>query len=148
MDRADASGDRTGAERGEALEGQAAIANAKNAYAAYERIFGSDEFAALKAKGARVQRVLWASISTKNPKFPDTLYVDELIGPETVSTMPPATFDAVKDHGRVRPSLTEGQDEARRQIERLGELGIDFKDVTDTLLDQGINTFSKSFDAG
>ncbi len=130
----------------EDLEGKAAIANARNAYASFERIFGSDEFAALKAKGARPQRVLWASVGTKNPKYPDTLYIDELIGPDTVSTMPPETFDAFKDHGKVNLTLTQGADEARKVMDRLAAVGIDFKDVTDVLLDEGIDKFSQSFD--
>jgi transaldolase len=131
----------------ESLKGKIAIANAKNAYASFQEIFGGPEFLALKDKGARVQRPLWASVGTKNPAYPDTLYIDELIGPETVSTMPPETYDAFKDHGRVRPSLTEGMEEARRQVERLNALGIDFKDVTDTLLAAGVDSFIKSFES-
>lgn len=128
------------------FKGKLAIANAKAAYAAFLRIFGSDEFAALKAKGARVQRVLWASVGTKNPAYPDTLYIDELIGPDTVSTMPPETFNATKDHGKARPALLDGLNEACVTIERLNELGIDFNDVTDALLDDGIKKFAQSFE--
>jgi transaldolase len=131
----------------EGLRGKIAIANAKNAYASFQRIFGSPEFQALKAKGARVQRVLWASVGTKNPAYPDTIYIDELIGPDTVSTMPPETYHAFRDHGNVRPSLTEKMDEARAQVDRLAELGIDFKDVTDTLLAAGVDSFIKSFES-
>ncbi len=131
----------------EGLRGKIAIANAKNAYASFQRIFGSPEFQALKAKGARVQRVLWASVGTKNPAYPDTIYIDELIGPDTVSTMPPETYHAFRDHGSVRPSLTEKMDEARAQVDRLAELGIDFKDVTDTLLAAGVDSFIKSFES-
>jgi transaldolase/glucose-6-phosphate isomerase len=131
----------------EGLLGKIAVANAKNAYASYQRIFDGPEFAPLRAKGAHVQRVLWASVGTKNPKYSDTLYIDELIGPKTVSTMPPATYDAFKDHGHVRPSLTEDMEGARREVERLGELGIDFKDVTDVLLKEGVDSFAKSFDS-
>ena len=127
------------------LRGKLAIANARNAYAAYQRIFGSPEFADLRARGARPQRVLWASVGTKNPAYPDTLYIDELIGPDTVSTMPPATFEAAKDHAKVRPSLTEDVAGARRTVERLGALGIDFEDVTDQLLREGVESFAKSF---
>jgi len=130
----------------EGLLGKAAIANAKNAYAVYQRIFHGPEFAALKAKGAHVQRVLWASVGTKNPKYPDTLYIDELIGPETVSTMPPATYEAFKDHGKVRPSLTEDLEGAHRVMDQLREVGIDFEDVTDKLLRDGVASFAKSFD--
>jgi transaldolase len=131
----------------ESLKGRIAIANAKNAYAAFERIFGGPEFLALKDKGARVQRPLWASVGAKNPAYPDTLYIDELIGPETVSTMPPETFEAFKDHGKARPSLTEGLDDARRQVERLNALGIDFDDVTAGLLSAGVDSFTKSFES-
>jgi transaldolase len=130
----------------EGLLGKAAIANAKNAYAVFQRIFQGNEFSALKAKGAKVQRVLWASVSTKNPKYPDTMYVDELIGPHTVSTMPPETLEAFKDHGRARPSLTEDMAGANQRIARLGELGIDFDDVTSVLLKQGVESFAKSFE--
>ena len=129
----------------ESLMGKAAIANAKNAYAVYQRIFEGAEFAPLAAKGAQVQRVLWASVGTKNPKYPDTYYIDELIGPKTVSTMPPATYDAFKDHGKVRPSLTEKMEEAPAIIAKLNELGVDFQGVTDLLLDQGVKSFADSF---
>ncbi|MDB5350221.1 MAG: glucose-6-phosphate isomerase [Planctomycetota bacterium] len=130
----------------ESLLGKIAIANAKAAYASFERIFSGPEWEALKAKGAKPQRVLWASVGTKNPKYPDTLYIDELVGPETVSTMPPATLDAVRDHARVRLSITENVDDAMRQLKELGEVGIDLKDVTDQLLREGVASFSKSFD--
>jgi transaldolase len=129
----------------EELMGKAAIANAKHAYALYESIFFGPEFAALRDKGARVQRLLWASVSTKNPKYPDTLYVDELIGPDTVSTMPPQTFAAFKDHGKVRPSLTEDLAGAHRVMDRLAAVGIDFQDVTAVLLQEGVASFQKSF---
>ena len=131
----------------ESLKGKIAIANAKNAYASYEKLFGSPEFEELRAKGAQVQRPLWASVGTKDPSYPDTLYIDSLIGPETVSTMPPETYDAFKDHGQAASTLTEGLDEARAQIEHLGELGIDFKDVTDTMLSAGVDSFIKSFES-
>lgn len=130
----------------EGLLGKAAIANAKNAYAIFQRTFQGSEFSALKTKGARVQRVLWASVSTKNPKYPDTMYVDELIGPHTVSTMPPETLEAFKDHGHARPSLAEDLAGAKQRIARLGELGIDFDDVTAVLLKQGVESFAKSFE--
>jgi transaldolase len=130
----------------EGLLGKIAIANAKNAYAVFQRIFEGPEFAPLKAKGAKVQRPLWASVSTKNPKYPDTLYVSELIGPNTVSTIPPETIEAFKDHGKARLSLTEDMPGARQAVAKLGELGIDFKDVTDLLLKQGVESFEKSFE--
>jgi transaldolase len=130
----------------EGLLGKIAIANAKNAYAVFQKIFEGPEFAPLKAKGAKVQRVLWASVGTKNPKYSDTLYIDELAGPDTVSTMPPATLDATRDHAKVRPALLEEMDVAKKQIDSLAGLGIDFKDVTDLLLKEGVASFSKSFD--
>jgi transaldolase len=130
----------------EGLHGKAAIANAKNAYALYQDLFEkSDEWAALKAKGAKVQRLLWASVGTKNPKYSDTLYIDELVGPHTVSTMPPDTYKATRDHGNPRPSLTEDLPGARKSLAELGEVGIDFDDVTSLLLKQGVESFSKSF---
>jgi transaldolase len=129
----------------EGLKGKAAIANAKNAYALYQDLFEGPDFAPLKAKGAQVQRLLWASVGTKNPNYPDTIYVDELIGPETVSTMPPATYEAVKDHGTVRPSLTEDTAGARLVMDRLATAGIDFPDVTAQLLREGVASFSDAF---
>ena len=131
----------------EGLKGKIAIANAKNAYAVFQKLFQGPEFAPLKAKGAKVQRLLWASVGTKNPTYSDTLYIDELAGPDTVSTMPPATLDATRDHAKVRPSLTEKMDEARQQIDSLKGLGIDFENVTSQLLKEGVDSFSKSFDA-
>lgn len=131
----------------EGLKGKVAIANAKNAYAAFLKIFSGPEWEALKAKGARVQRPLWASVGVKNPAYPDTMYVDELVGPDTVSTMPPETYQAVRDHGKVRPSLTEDLEGARRTVDRLGPLGIDFANVTDTLLEAGVESFIKSFES-
>ncbi|GIW86268.1 MAG: transaldolase [Isosphaeraceae bacterium] len=127
------------------LRGKIAIANAKNAHRVFEDVFSKARFGDLADRGARVQRLLWASVGTKNPNYPDTLYVDELIGPETVSTMPPETLAAFKDHGRVRPSLLSGREEAARQIERLGALGIDFAGITDALLEAGVESFAKSF---
>lgn len=129
----------------EGLKCKAAIANAKNAYAVYQEIFEGADFAPLKAEGAQVQRLLWASVGTKNPAYPDTLYVDELIGAATVSTMPPATYEAVKDHGNVRPSLTEDVPGARAVMDRLAAAGIDFNDVTGQLLREGVASFSDSF---
>jgi transaldolase len=91
--------------------------------------------------------LLWASVGVKNPAYPDTLYVDELIGPETVSTMPPETYQAVRDHGKTEATLTHGLDEARQQLAQLGEFGIDFPGVTKKLLDVGVERFSKDFGA-
>lgn len=129
----------------ESLEGKVAIANAKMAYEVFQNVFGGQQFAALKAKGARVQRVLWASVGTKNPKYKDTLYVDELIGPDTVSTMPPETFEAAKDHGATKPALLYGVEEARETFAKMKQLDIDFTNVTDVLLEEGIQKFAQSF---
>lgn len=129
-----------------ALKGKIAIANAKNAYQVFQKVCAEPDFQALKAKGARVQRVLWASVGVKNPAYPDTLYVDELIGPDTVSTMPPETYDAVRDHGKARPSLLDHPELAAKQVAQLAELGIDFKAATDKLLKVGVERFSKDFE--
>ncbi len=130
------------------LLGKTANANAKLAYQKYLELFHQGErFARLKAKGAMVQRCLWASTSTKNPKYSDVLYVEDLIGPETVNTMPTQTIEAFKDHGRVANTLTEGIDEARSILKQLGEVGISYKAVTDQLEDEGGKLFADSFDA-
>ncbi|MBI3363248.1 MAG: bifunctional transaldolase/phosoglucose isomerase, partial [Chloroflexi bacterium] len=127
--------------------GKAAIANAKLAYAKFEEIFNSPRSAALKAKGARVQRPLWASTSTKNPAYPDVFYVEALIGPDTVDTVPPATINAYRDHGKPRPTLREGLDAAHAQLKTLAELGINMDAVTQKLEDDGVAAFSKSFES-
>ena len=129
------------------LQGKSAIANSKLAYAEFKQIFSGSRWQPLKDQGARVQRVLWASTSAKNPNFADTLYVDELIGPNTVNTIPPATFDSFMDHGRVAETLTKDGEAARRQIEKLAELGIDLLAVTQQLQDDGVVAFAKPFDA-
>ena len=134
-------------ERYESLAGRAAVANAKLAYQKFREIFHGERFAALRAKGAQVQRCLWASTGTKNPKYSDVLYVDNLIGPETVNTVPPATYAAIKDHGRVALTLEEGLDEARALVARLAEVGIDLKAVTEKLQEDGLKAFVGSFDA-
>src|SRR5205823_9603544 len=108
----------------ESLRGRAAIANARLAYEQYEQVFGSPRFAALRAKGARVQRPLWASTSTKNPAYPDTYYVEALIGADTVDTMPPATIVAYKDHGKPALRLEDGMDEAAAVLQRIEDAGI------------------------
>ncbi|TFG64335.1 MAG: bifunctional transaldolase/phosoglucose isomerase, partial [Nitrospirales bacterium] len=130
----------------EGLFGKVAIANAKLAYQKYEEIFESQDFQALKAKGARVQRVLWASTGTKNPNYPDTLYVDQLIGPDTVNTMPEATFAAFRDHGIVKNTIQEGLEEAKATMQRLADVGISIDEVTDTLLTDGAKLFVDAFD--
>ena len=129
------------------LQGKIAIANAKVAYTLYEDIFSGARWQALKDQGARPQRLLWASTSTKNPAYPDTLYVDELIGPDTVNTIPPATLDAFEDHGTVSVTLTVGVDEAQSELARLAELGIDLDPITKKLQEDGVASFSQAFAA-
>jgi transaldolase/glucose-6-phosphate isomerase len=128
------------------LEGKVAIANAKLAYQIYKKIFGDARWHALASRGGQTQRVLWASTGTKNPAFSDVLYVDELIGPDTVNTIPPATFDAFRDHGRLRASLEEGVGEARETMENLARTGISMKEVTDRLTGEGVKLFEEAFD--
>jgi transaldolase len=129
-----------------ALRGKAAVAQAKLAYQLFLEKFSGPRWQALAAKGAKVQRPLWASTSTKNPEYPDLKYVDSLIGPDTVNTMPDATIDAFVDHGTVRRSIDDGVEEARRALEQLSAVGIDMEDVSQRLEDEGVATFSKSFD--
>jgi len=128
------------------LLGKIAVANSKVIYQAFTKIFAGERWEKLEAAGARVQRVLWASTSTKNPNYPDTLYVDELIGPNTVNTLPPATLEAFLDHGKVAVTLTNGVDEARKNIEMLAKLGIDFDEITDQLQKDGVDAFTRSFE--
>ena len=135
-----------GTEAALALRGKAAVAQAKVAYQLFLERFGGPRWDALRARGARVQRPLWASTSTKNPSYPDLLYVDTLIGPDTVNTMPDATVDAFLDHGAVRRTIDEDADDAKRTLDRLGELGIDMEDVATRLEDEGVSAFVKSFD--
>jgi transaldolase/glucose-6-phosphate isomerase len=125
--------------------GRVAIANAKLAYQAYQEIFSGPRWQALARRGARTQRLLWASTATKNPAFSDVRYVEELIGPDTITTLPPATLDAFRDHGRPRASLAEDLDAARDTMAALAESGIVFKDVTDRLLAEGVDLFSGAF---
>jgi len=129
------------------LLGRAAIANAKVAYARFQEILAGERWQHLAARGARPQRVLWASTSTKDPRYPDTLYVDELIGADTVNTVPPATLEAFMDHGQVRPTLGVGLAEAQDDLRRLSALGIDLDAVTQRLQKDGVASFSKAFDA-
>jgi transaldolase len=130
-----------------ALRGTIAIANSKVVYQRFQEIFDGDSFAALRKKGARVQRVLWASTSTKNPKYSDTLYVSELIGPHTVNTIPPATLDDFRDHGKVRGNtIVEKVDQAAAQLDQLKKVGIDLHAVGEQLQVEGVASFSKSFD--
>jgi transaldolase/glucose-6-phosphate isomerase len=129
----------------ESIHGKIAIANAKLTYKKYQELFGGARWSALAAKGAQTQRLLWASTSTKNPKYRDVLYVEELIGADTVDTIPPATFDAFRDHGKLRDSLTEDVNEARTTMDNLAKAGISMKEVTDKLLTDGVKLFADAF---
>ena len=133
--------------KGDDLKGKAAIANAKLAYQLFLERFSSDRWKALAAKGGRVQKPLWASTSTKNPAYRDVMYVEELIGPRSINTLPPQTIEAFKDHGSVRRTVDANVDQAREVIVRLEKLGISMRDVTDKLLVDGIASFQKSFDS-
>jgi transaldolase len=127
-------------------KGQAAVANAKLAYELFAQRFSGPRWDALAAKGARPQRPLWASTSTKNPAYADLLYVDNLIGPDTVNTMPEATLDAFMDHGTVARTIDQGIDQARAVVDGLAPYGVDFADVARVLEDEGVAAFAKSFD--
>jgi transaldolase len=127
------------------LKGKLAVANAKLAYQKYKEIFSGDRWDALAAKGATKQRCLWASTSTKNPAYSDVLYVDELIGAETVNTMPEETIEAFQDHGTVALTLERGLDEAKRVFDKLAEAGVDYDDVTRVLEEEGVQKFADSF---
>ncbi|RIK35520.1 MAG: transaldolase, partial [Chloroflexi bacterium] len=133
------------ARRAQALLGKVAVANAKLAYQHFSELFESERFRALAERGAKVQRPLWASTSTKNPAYSDTLYVDELIGPETVQTLAPASIDAFGDHGTLGETLVSGLDEARAVLRELGDLGISYDDITATLVREGVDSFAASF---
>ena len=128
------------------LLGKVAIANGKLTYQRYQRIFSGPRWEALAAKGAQTQRVLWASTSTKNPKYRDVIYVEELIGPDTVNTMPLATIDAFRDHGQLRNSLTEDVAGAQKVMDDLARAGIAIKEVTDKLTEDGVKLFADAFD--
>jgi transaldolase/glucose-6-phosphate isomerase len=130
----------------EHLRGQAAIANAKLTYQRYRELYAGTRWKALADRGAQTQRLLWASTSTKDPRYPDVRYIEELIGPDTVNTVPPVTFDAFRDHGSPRPSLEEDLDEAREVMRALGDAGIDFDQVTDRLLDDAVSKFATAFE--
>ncbi len=131
--------------RADALRGKIAIANAKLAYAQYKGAFGGDRFDSLQQHGARVQRPLWASTSTKNPAYPDTYYVDNLIGPQTVNTLPPHTIEAFRDHGTAEHSLERDLADARGHIEALDSIGISMQTVTDELEREGVEKFAASY---
>jgi transaldolase / glucose-6-phosphate isomerase len=128
------------------IMGKIAIANGKLTYQAYQKIFSGPRWQALAAKGAQTQRVLWASTSTKNPKYRDVIYVEELIGKDTVNTLPPATVDAFREHGQLRESLTEDISAAKQTMDNLAKAGISMKEVTDKLTDDGVKLFADAFD--
>ena len=130
----------------QSLHGKVAIANGKLTYQRYKQIFSGPRWDALASRGAQTQRVLWASTSTKNPKYSDVYYVEELIGPDTVDTIPPATFDAFRDHGKPRASLEEDVPAAQETMQGLEKAGISMKDATDKLTAAGVKQFSDDFD--
>jgi transaldolase len=129
-----------------ALRGTAAVANARLAWARFHAVFGGDGFAAQRDRGARVQRPLWASTSTKNPAYPDVMYVEQLIGPDTVNTLPMATLEAFRDHGRVIPGLEHPDRDPRDVFDRIAGLGIDLDAVTEQLQADGVAAFAASYD--
>ena len=145
-ERLEQSGDPAVRAELEGLLGKAAVANAKLAYQRYRELFVGERWNRLAAQGARVQRLLWASTSTKNPRYSDVKYVEELIGPETVNTMPPATLSAFRDHGRARVTLLEGVEQAERDLAALERHGIRLQEVTDRLLQEGVEKFVQAFD--
>lgn len=129
-----------------ALRGKIAIANAKLAYQRFREIFHGEPFAAFRNKGARVQRPLWGSTGTKNPAYSDVMYLEQLIGPDTVNTVPPKTLDAFRDHGHVHETLTENVAQAEADIAQLPDFGIDLDAITETLQDDGVAAFAESYD--
>jgi transaldolase len=128
------------------LRGEIAIANARVVYRRFREIFLGTAFEEFRSRGARLQRPLWASTGTKNPAYSDVLYVEELIGPHTINTIPPATLNAFRDHGRVQPTLEAGEQDAEQALARLAELGIDLGAITEKLLADGITAFTHSLD--
>ncbi len=131
----------------EALMGKAAIANSKIVYHRFKSIFHGREFDELRSAGASVQRLLWASTSTKNPNYPDTMYIDELIGSETVNTMPPVTIEAFRDHGRLEYTLEQEVEESQLLLDNLIELGVNLEEITEELQEDGVRAFAQSFDS-
>jgi len=134
------------AELARALRGRVAVAGAKAAYLAWKEIFEGERFLKLAALGARPQRLLWASTGTKNPEYSDVKYVEALIGPDTVNTMPPETLSAYRDHGKPALRLQEDAAEAQRVLKQLAEAGVDLDAVTQRLEDEGVEKFIKPFD--
>jgi transaldolase len=148
VSRVDTATDRALEQAGRAdLQGKTAVANAKMVYARFRGIFSGERWERLARRGARVQRPLWASTGTKNPRYPDILYVDELIGPYTVNTMPPDTLEAFLDHGRVRLTVESNIDAAREHLRRLAKVGINLDAITQRLQDDGVSAFASSFDS-
>src|SRR5208283_4369788 len=149
VSRIDTEADRRLDELGdlEHLKGKLAVANARLAFSHYQQAFSGPRWEYLASKGARPQRLLWASTSVKNPAYQDTMYVEELIGPDTVNTMPEETVRAYQDHGRPQPRLGSGLADARRLLDELERAGIDYEDLTDTLEREGVEKFSDSFQA-
>jgi transaldolase len=129
------------------LQGKIAIANSKVVYASFKKIFSGQRWERLAEAGARVQRPLWASTSTKNPDYPDTLYVDSLIGPDTVNTLPPATLEAFLDHGQVEPTVEDGLEESRAYLAKISNLGVDLDEINLKLLDKGVDAFAEAFES-
>ncbi len=148
VSRVDTEADRRLDELGghDELKGRLAIANAKLAYQEYKKLFAGERWERLAARGAIPQYCLWASTSTKNPEYRDVMYVEELIGPDTVNTMPEDTIQAFQDHGRIEPTLDQGLDDAKAVLDALAEAGVDYDDVTETLEREGVKKFSDSFD--
>jgi transaldolase len=147
VSRVDTEGDKRLDEIGghDELKGKLAIANAKLAYQQYKEVFSGAKWEELRSKGASAQRCLWASTSTKNPEYRDVIYVEELVGRDTVDTMPRATIEAVLDHGRIRDSLEEDVEGARKVLEDLEAVGVDYDDVVETLEKEGVKKFADSF---
>lgn len=149
VSRVDASTEKAlaaiGTDAADALAGKIAIANAKVAYGHFVNLFGSDQFASLKAQGARPQRLLWASTGVKNPDYSDVMYVEELIGPDTVNTVPPATMEAFKDHGVAESRLTQNLAQAHKAITALSDVGVELSDITNQLEADGIKSFEEAF---
>jgi transaldolase len=147
VSRVDTEADKRLDEAGapEELKGKLAVANAKLAYQRYKELFSGERWEKLAAKGAKSQRCLWASTSTKNPAYRDVMYVEELIGPKTVNTMPEETIEAFQDHGEVALTLEQDVDEAKRVFEQIAEAGIDYDDVVVTLEQEGVQKFADSF---
>ena len=140
-----AATDEAAKARALSLRGKAAVANARLAYRRFQEIFSGERWERLAAAGAQVQRPLWASTSTKNPDYRDVIYVEELIGPHTVNTMPLATIEGFADHGVAKVTVDQGVDQAAADIAALRELGIDMDEVTDQLQREGVDKFAKSF---